>query len=454
MKMPGAKAIPQQQPERVETLIGKVKDKSAKIGVVGLGYVGLPLAVEKGKVGFDVFGIDHNPRRVAQVNDGNNYIKDVKDEELSDLTTRGKLTATTDFTTLNTVDVIVICVPTPLTVTRDPDISYIVNVTNEIAKNLRPGQLVTLESTTYPGTTTEVILPKLESTGLKVGQDFFLAFSPERVDPGNKRFSTKNTSKVVGGVTAACLEVAKIFYEQTIINVVPVSSPEVAEMTKVFENTYRAVNIALVNEMMLLCDRMGIDVWEVVDAAATKPFGIQTFYPGPGVGGHCIPIDPFYLTWKAREYDFHTRFIELAGEINIQASYYAVSKVAKVLGNQKKALNGAKLLVLGMAYKKDIEDYRESPALKVVDLLLKEGAEVIYHDPFVPKVEPHDPYEYAMESVELNAHNLRWADCVVILTDHTEIDYNFVARQANQVVDTRNATKHVNPELQDKITRI
>ena len=409
----------------VEILSKKIEIKTAKVGVIGLGYVGLPLAVEKGKVGFGVIGIDRNDCRVDQINKGENYI-----------------------------DVIVICVPTPLTVTRDPDISYIVNVTEEIAKYMRPGQLITLESTTYPGTTSGVILPLLEKSGYKVGEDFFLAFSPERVDPGNKRFTTQNTSKVVGGYTAACLETAKKFYEQTIVKVIPVSSPEVAEMTNVFENTYRAVNIALINELMLLCDRMKLDVWEVVDAAAKKPFGIQTFYPGPGVGGHCIPIDPFYLTWKAREYDFHTRFIELAGEINIQASYYVVQKVMDALGSQRKSVNGAKVLALGMAYKKDIEDYRESPALKVIDLLLKAGAKVVYHDKFVPEVQSHEPYTWEMQSIGLDEKVLQWADCVIILTDHSEVDYEFVVKNSKHVIDTRNATKSLSKVFQKKITKI
>lgn len=432
----------------------RIQNRTVKVGVIGLGYVGLPLAVEKAKVGFRVVGVDQNGNRVAQVNRGENYIKDVKDEELKSLVADGKITATSDFSELETVDVIVICVPTPLTITRDPDISYIVNVTNEIAKYLHRGQLVTLESTTYPGTTSEVILPKLEATGLKVGVDYFLAFSPERVDPGNKRFTTKNTSKVVGGITPQCLEIAKTFYEQTILHVVPVSSTAVAEMTKVFENTYRAVNIALVNELMLLCDRMGIDVWEVVDAAATKPFGIQTFYPGPGVGGHCIPIDPFYLTWKAREYDFHTRFIELAGEINIQASYHVISKVSRALNSCQKALKGANIFVLGVAYKKDIDDYRESPALKVIDLLMREGAVVTYHDPFVPEITPHMPYSWGMKSIELTPSVLRKADCVVILTDHSDIDYDAVIHEASTVVDTRYATRGVREELKQKVVKI
>lgn len=421
----------------------KILSREAKIGVIGLGYVGLPLAVEKGKVGFQVMGIDQNTARAAMVNRGENYIGDVKDEELKRLVTEGKLYATSNFEGLPDMDVIIICVPTPLSTTRDPDISYIVNVTKEIAKYIRKGQLVTLESTTYPGTTEEVILPQLEAAGLRVGEDFFLAFSPERVDPGNKRFTTKNTSKVVGGVTPACLEVAQTFYEQTILQVVPVSSPAVAEMTKVFENTYRAVNIALVNELMMLCDRMGLDVWEVVEAAGTKPFGIQTFYPGPGVGGHCIPIDPFYLTWKAREYEFHTRFIELAGEINVEVSYYVVNKVVKALNKVKKSVNGSKIMVLGVAYKKDIDDVRESPALKIMTMLLKEGAELIYHDPYVPLLEPHGGSKIQMESSRLTPENIEAADCVLIITDHSNIDYQWITNHAQVVVDTRNATRNV-----------
>lgn len=432
----------------------KIYNKTVQVGVVGLGYVGLPLAVEKGKVGFHVLGFDRNASRVGQVNRGENYIKDVKDEELRQLVYEKKMSATTDFSKLSDMDVIVICVPTPLTVTRDPDISYIVNVTDQIAKYIRTGQLITLESTTYPGTTSEVILPKLQVAGLEVGRDFFLAFSPERVDPGNQRYTTKNTSKVVGGITPVCLDVARTFYEQTIVNVVPVSSTEVAEMTKVFENTYRAVNIALVNELMLLCDRMGIDVWEVVDAAGTKPFGIQTFYPGPGVGGHCIPIDPFYLTWKAREYDFHTRFIELAGEINIQASYHVVEKVNRELSKARKSLNGAKILVLGVAYKNDIDDCRESPALKIIDLLLKENAQVTYHDAFVPEIKPLPPYTYGMRSVELTDEAVAAADCVLITTKHSEVDYERVVEHAQAVVDTRNACKNLRSELKRKVSRI
>ncbi|MDO0822215.1 nucleotide sugar dehydrogenase [Desulfosporosinus nitroreducens] len=421
----------------------KIEKHEARIGVIGLGYVGLPLAVEKGKVGFPVTGFDINPARVDRVNAADNYIGDVKDEDLKDVVQSGLLIATTDFSRLAECDVIIICVPTPLTITRDPDISYMQASTEEIRKYLRPGQIITLESTTYPGTTEQVILPLLEKTGLKVGRDFFLAFSPERVDPGNKRFSTKNTSKVVGGMTPTCLEIAYSLYTQTISNVVPVSSPAAAELTKVFENTYRAVNIAMVNELMMLCDRMGIDIWEVVEAAGTKPFGIQTFYPGPGVGGHCIPIDPFYLTWKAREYDFHTRFIELAGEINVEVSYYVINKVVRALNSVNKSLKDAKIFVLGVAYKKDIDDMRESPALKIIELLRKQGASITYHDPYIPVIEPHGGSMLHLESVPLTDEVLANSDAVLILTDHTAVDYERVVDKAQLVVDTRNATKNV-----------
>ncbi|AFM43292.1 nucleotide sugar dehydrogenase [Desulfosporosinus acidiphilus SJ4] len=436
-----------------KTLKEKILKHEARIGVIGLGYVGLPLAVEKSKVGFSVVGFDINSARVNRVNAADNYIGDVKDQDLKDMVGNGLLSATTDFSRLAECDVVIICVPTPLTITRDPDISYIEASSQQIAQYLRPGQLITLESTTYPGTTEEVILPLLEKSGLKVGKDFFLAFSPERVDPGNKRFSTKNTSKVVGGMTPVCLEIAYALYMQTITNVVPVSSPAAAELTKVFENTYRAVNIAMVNELMMLCDRMGIDIWEVVEAAGTKPFGIQTFYPGPGVGGHCIPIDPFYLTWKAREYDFHTRFIELAGEINVEVSYYVVNRLIRALNDENKSLKDAKILVLGVAYKKDIDDVRESPALKIMELLRKQGANITYHDPYISVIEPHGGSTMHMESVPLTDEVLTEADGVLILTDHSTIDYARVVEKAKLVVDTRNATKDV-LENRDRIAKI
>ncbi|HEY9854389.1 MAG TPA: nucleotide sugar dehydrogenase, partial [Stenomitos sp.] len=395
-------------------LLEALTTKTAKVGVIGIGYVGLPLAVEKGKVGFSVVGFDRNAERVAKVNRGENYIDDVQDTELKELVEKGLLRTTTDFSELATCDVVVICVPTPLTETRDPDIQYIVNVAEQLAPQLRPGQLVSLESTTYPGTTEEVLLPILEKSGLSVGEDFFLAFSPERVDPGNARYTTKNTNKVVGGVTESCLEVARTFYQQTILHVVPVTSPKVAEMTKVFENTFRAVNIALVNELALLCDKMGISIWEVVDAANTKPFGIMRFDPGPGVGGHCIPIDPFYLTWKAREYDFHTRFIELAGEINVLMPYHVREKILRALGRQRKSLFGSRILLLGAAYKKDINDWRESPTLKLIDILKQDEVELAYHDPYVPEFSYHGQH-YTNTDLEAG---LAWADCVVIMTEH------------------------------------
>lgn len=432
----------------------KIKSKEAKVAVIGLGYVGLPLAVEKSKVGFNVVGIDQNPSRVEMVNQGKNYISDVKDDELNELVSSGKITAYNGFEILPEADIIVICVPTPLTKNMEPDISYIINVTNMTAKYLRKGQLVTLESTTYPGTTQGIMLPILKKSGLEVGNDFFLSFSPERVDPGNKRFTTKNTSKVVGGTTKACLEAAITFYGQTIINVVPVSSPAVAEMTKVFENTYRAVNIALVNELTLLCDRMDLDIWEVLDAAATKPFGIQIFYPGPGVGGHCIPIDPHYLTWKAREYDFHTRFIELAAEINMSMPYYVFNKVIKALNYSGKSLKDSKILVLGVAYKKDIGDVRESPAIKIVSLLLREGAKVTYHDSFIPGFKINVLEEdFFLKSAPLTDELISLSDCVLILTDHSNIDYEAVVEKAKIVVDTRNAAKKVKT-YKDKIIKI
>lgn len=422
-----------------EQLKAKFADRTALIGVTGIGYVGLPLAVEKAKVGFEVIGYDRNTLRVDQVNQGLNYIRDVDDNEMARLVESGNLRATTDFSSLSSCDAIVICVPTPLTANLDPDISYITAVGEHVAAQLRPGQLICLESTTYPGTTEEVLLPLLQRSGLKVGEDFFLCFSPERVDPGNARYTTKNTNKVVGGVTEACVDVGGCFYQQTILNVLTVSSPKVAEMCKVFENTFRSVNIALVNEMALLCDRLGVSIWEVLDAAATKPFGIMRFDPGPGVGGHCIPLDPFYLAWKAREYDYHVRFIELAGEINIGMPYFVREKVSRALNESGHALKGADILVLGVAYKRDIEDWRESPAIKVMELLLKDGAKIDYHDPYVSKFVEHGRQWH---SIPLSNERIERADCVLILTDHTNVDYERVVQHAKLVVDTRNATRN------------
>ncbi|MGI5970619.1 MAG: nucleotide sugar dehydrogenase [Oscillospiraceae bacterium] len=426
----------------VESLKNNIQTRTAKVCVIGMGYVGLPLAVEKAKVGFDVLGIDKNTNKVRMINLGQNYIQDVNDEELRALVKNGKLKSASDFSLIPQQDIIIICVPTPLNEHRDPDISFIESATEELAGRLRKGQLIILESTTYPGTTLEVILPLLESSGLKAGSDFFLAYSPERVDPGNKRYTTKNTTKVVGGATPDCLTIAQYFYEQTIVKVVPVSSPTVAEMTKLFENTYRAVNIALVNELMMLCHKMNISVWEVVDAAATKPFGIQSFYPGPGVGGHCIPIDPFYLSWKARQFDCTTRFIELAGEINIQVSYYVADAVVKVLNRLGKPLKGSRILLLGVAYKKDINDYRKSPAIKIIKQLEEEGAELRYHDPYIKSMQDSEASIKA-QWVELTEEEIQKSDCVLIITDHSNIDYDMVVDKAAVVVDTRNAAKHV-----------
>ncbi|MEB3203741.1 MAG: nucleotide sugar dehydrogenase [Candidatus Sericytochromatia bacterium] len=416
-----------------------IEAREATVAVIGIGYVGLPLAVEKAKVGFRVVGLDRSGDRVRQVNEGKNYIADVQDAELTEMVGAGRLRASTDFSAIGDADVVVICVPTPLNANRDPDIQYIVHVAEQMVPFLRPGTLVSLESTTYPGTTEEVLLPILARSGLVVGQDLFVSFSPERVDPGNARYTTRNTNKVVGGVTEACLDIAATFYRQTILDVVTVSSPRVAEMTKVFENTFRAVNIALVNELALLCDRMGLDVWEVVDAANTKPFGMMRFNPGPGVGGHCIPIDPFYLTWKARQYDFHTRFIELAGEINVLMVHHVREKIIQALGRLRKSVAGARILLLGVAYKKDIADWRESPALKLIDLLNKDEAEIRYHDPLVATFTEHGR-TWASTNLE---EGLAWADCVVIMTDHAGVDYGRVVVTAKVVVDTRNATAGV-----------
>ena len=422
-----------------ETLTSAIAARTATVGVVGLGYVGLPLAVEKGKVGFHVLGFDRNLERLERVNRGDNYIPDVDTAELQALVASGHLVATPDLEALAACDVVVICVPTPLTDSRDPDIRYIVNVAEQIAPRLRPGQLVSLESTTYPGTTDEVLLPILATSGLTVGKDFFLAFSPERVDPGNARYTTRNTNKVVGGVTADCLAVATAFYRETILDVVPVSSPRVAEMTKVFENTFRAVNIALVNELALLCDRMGISIWEVVEAANTKPFGMMRFDPGPGVGGHCIPIDPFYLAWKARQYDFPTRFIELAGEINVLMPYHVREKIMRALGRRRLSLAGSKVLILGAAYKRDLADWRESPTLKLLEILDRDDVEWQYHDPLVPAIEHAGEQHMSVSLTE----GLAWADCVVIMTDHRAIDYARVVSESAVLVDTRNATRDV-----------
>ena len=423
-----------------EALLEKIRNRTAVVGVAGLGYVGLPFAVEKAKMGFRVVGIDRNPRRVAMVNRGENYISDVKDEELNDLAHRELISAVNDFDEAGDIDVLVIAVPTPLTKNLTPDLQYIENVTSLFAPFMRPGQLISLESTTYPGTTEEIMLPILENAGLKVEKDFFLAHSPERVDPGNQRYTTKNTNKVVGGVGPNSLEVAVEFYSQTIEHVVPVSSAKAAELVKVFENTFRAVNIALVNELAQLCDRMDINVWEVLDAAFTKPFGIMPFYPGPGVGGHCIPLDPHYLEWKAKEVNFVTRFIALAGEINRSMPEFTQAKAWRALNKLGVAPSRANILVLGIAYKQNLDDCRESPAMIVLKKLLDDGATVQYHDPFV---EEFSFDGLSMKSVPLTKDVLAKQDLVVVLTNHSNVDYDFVVANSKCVLDTRNATRNV-----------
>lgn len=431
-----------------QELLAKIADRTAVVGVVGLGYVGLPFAVEKAKVGFSVVGIEQNPARADQVNRGENYIGDVDSAELAHLVKEGKIRAVVGFDQVAEMDVIVICVPTPLTKNLTPDLQYVESVTREVAKHLRPGQVISLESTTYPGTTEEVMLPILESSGLKVEQDFFLAHSPERVDPGNQRYSTKNTNKVVGGVGPESLEVAVAVYRQTIDHVVPVSSAKAAELVKVFENTFRAVNIALVNELAVLCDRMDLNIWEVLDAAFTKPFGIMPFYPGPGVGGHCIPIDPHYLEWKAKELEFNTRFISLAGEINRKMPRFVRHKAHRCLNAMGIAASRANILMLGVSYKKDIDDWRESPALEVLRLLEEDGASVTICDPHVPVFSAHGK---GYQTVALTPQAVAEADLVVITTEHSAFDFSMVVQNARHILDTRNATKSV-AEKGDKVT--
>jgi UDP-N-acetyl-D-glucosamine dehydrogenase len=419
------------------SLSKKIEERTATIAVVGLGYVGLPLAVEKAKAGYRVIGLDIQQKRVDMVNQGVNYIGDVVDTDLEEIVKSGALSATTDYSRIAEADVVTICVPTPLDRYYQPDISYVQGSTEDIARHMKRGALVILESTTYPGTTEEVVKPILEAGGYICGQDFFLAFSPERVDPGNKHYKTKNTPKVVGGVTEECAELARSMYTNVLDgDVMVVSSPRVAEMEKILENTFRNINIALANEMAILCDKMGIDVWEVIEAAKTKPYGFMAFYPGPGLGGHCIPIDPFYLTWKAREYDYHTRLIELAGEINQSMPRFVVDKAVRLLNKAKKPLNGSKVLLLGAAYKKDIDDLRESPVLKIIEILQEEQAEIHYNDPFIPKFSHHG---LDLVSEELSPEMIGSMDLVIVTTDHSCYDYKLVADSAQLVLDTRNA---------------
>jgi UDP-N-acetyl-D-glucosamine dehydrogenase len=419
-----------------QDLITKAERRQIQFGIVGLGYVGLPLAVELAQAGYRVLGFDLNPDVVEGLNAGRSHVKDVTDAQLQKQCER--FSATTDMSRLSEPDAISICVPTPLSKFKDPDVSFIVAATEAVKKRLRRGQAIILESTTYPGTTREIMLPALESTGLTVGQDFFLAFSPERVDPGNHHYGTRNTPKVVGGITADCRRVAEALYQPAIDTLVPVSTTEAAELVKLLENTFRSVNIGLVNEMAIVCDKLGVDVWEVIEAAATKPFGFMKFLPGPGLGGHCIPIDPHYLAWKMRGLNYKTRFIDLAGELNTEMPMFWVHKLAEALNGQGKAVRGASVLVLGVAYKRDVEDIRESPALDIIRLLEGQGAHVTYFDPHVPRFR-EDGQEF--QSVELTPDVVAAADCVMVVTDHTAVDYRMIKRMAKLIVDTRNAIK-------------
>ena len=442
-------SLPAQLPPSFLQLQELILKHTACVGVIGLGYVGLPFAVEKAKVDFSVIGIEQNPKRAKRVNQADNYIDDVDDAELKALVDAGKLQAETSFDYVAEMDVIVICVPTPLTKNLTPDLSYIEQVTTEIAHRLRPGQLISLESTTYPGTTDDVMQPILETvSGLKRGRDFFLSHSPERVDPGNQRYTTKNTNKVVGASDALSREIAALFYQQTIDHVVPVSSAKTAELVKIFENTFRAVNIALVNELALLCDRIDIDVWEVLDAANTKPFGIMPFYPGPGVGGHCIPIDPHYLEWKAKEVNFNTRFIALAGEINRRMPSFVRSKAFRVLNKLGIAPSRSQILVIGVTYKKDLADWRESPAISVIESLVREQANISYHDPYVPRIQIGDR---GFESADLTTAAVEQADLIIITTNHSTIDFEWVLQHAQAILDTRGATRHL-ADPEQKVT--
>jgi len=423
-------------------LLARIATREAKVGVIGLGYVGLPLGMAFAAGGFETMGLDVDHRKVDAIEKGNSYIRHIDRGEIARLGTSGKLHASTDFSRASACDALILCVPTPLKATRDPDLSAIEAAGRAIAPHLRPGQLVVLESTTFPGTTEEVLRPILEAGGLKAGKDFHLAFSPEREDPANGKFTTRAIPKLVGGYTPACLQAAMALYGSVIERVVPVSSMRVAELAKLLENIFRCVNIALVNEMKMLCDRMELDVWEVIDAAATKPFGFMPFYPGPGLGGHCIPVDPFYLTWKAREFEFTTRFIELAGEINTSMPYYVVQRSIEALNASGRGVKGAKILALGAAYKKDVDDLRESPALRIMELLEEKGAVVDYHDPYVPEAASHRHPGRIWRSVPLDAA-LAASDAVIVLTDHSSIDYEKVVEKARLVIDTRNATKNV-----------
>ncbi len=425
-------------------LIAKIQAHEARVGIVGLGYVGLPLVLRFAEEHFPVLGFDVDPAKVRKLQDGESYIRHIPAKRLRVLIKEKRFEPTTDFQRLAEADCIIICVPTPLTPKKDPDLQYIENTTDAISRTLRKGQLVCLESTTYPGTTEEILLERFRATGLEAGSDYFLIFSPEREDPGNPKYSTRTIPKVVGGITPDCLEVGTKLYGQVIDRVVPVSSTRAAELVKLLENIYRCVNIALVNELKLLGDRMDIDVWEVIDAASTKPFGFTPFYPGPGLGGHCIPIDPFYLSWKAKEYDFSTRFIQLAGEVNTSIPHYVVERIGKALNDRSRSIRGSKILILGVAYKKDVDDVRESPALEIMEILQAKGALLSYSDPYIPRLHKMRAYDFShMSSLPLNEDVLKSQDLVLITTDHSSIDYQWVVDHASTIVDTRNATRRV-----------
>lgn len=423
-----------------QALREKIASRSLRVAVIGLGYVGLPLATTFAEAGYDVTGIDVDQQKVDLANKGESYISDISSEALQQLVDGGRLRFTTDFAALRDIDAVSICVPTPLRKTRDPDISYIISATQQVKDYLHEGQIIVLESTTYPGTTDEVLLPELEASGLIVGKDFFLAFSPERIDPGNPNFGTRNTPKVVGGITPDCTELAQAFYSAAIDTVIPVSSARVAEMTKLLENTFRAVNIGLVNEIAIICEKLDINVWEVIDAAATKPFGFMRFLPGPGLGGHCIPVDPHYLSWKLKTLDYTARFIELAAEVNSSMPHYVVNKINQALNEQKRSMNGSTILVLGIAYKKNVGDVRESPALEVVQELLDHKAIVLYNDDYVPSITLKGR---TLHSQPLSSGLLQAADCVALITDHSYYDAPWIVNEARSVVDTRNMTRGI-----------
>ncbi len=422
-------------------LLKAISTKTAKIGIIGLGYVGLPLVIRFCEEQFKVLGFDIDNKKVERLNRGESYIRHIPSYAIKNLLTKKLFEATSDYSRLKEMDCIIICVPTPLKKNKEPDLSYVENTSDEVAKYLRKGQLVSLESTTYPGTTREILLPRFRNKGLKVGRDFFLVFSPEREDPGNPKFNTKNIPKVVGGITTSCKRLGEALYSKIVDKVVLVSSTEVAEFTKLLENIFRSVNIALVNELKILADKMGIDIWEVIEASSTKPFGFMPFYPGPGLGGHCIPIDPFYLSWKAKEYDFNTRFIELAGEVNTSMPDYVVSKIIDGLNKKGKCLKNSKILILGVAYKKDTDDIRESPAVEIIDILKNKGAKVDYNDPFIPFFSGMRNYPHlTMKSVPLSNKSLKRYDCSVIITNHSTYDYRWIVNNSRLVIDTRNAT--------------